>query len=468
MKKYGGKLMQKLTFSDILGATSGELICGNVLGEFCNISTDSRKISSGDLFIPIAGEKFDGHDYIISAFSAGAEAVVTHKYIEPIPFKTIIQVKDTLIALREIAAFYRRKFNIPFIGITGSVGKTSTKDMIASVLKEKYKVLKTEGNFNNEIGLPLTVFNLDNFHEAAVLEMGMSGFGEISNLTYIAKPDIAVITNIGVSHIEKLGSRQNILKAKMEILEGLNEKGLLVLNGDDKLLYGLKDLLKFRTIYYGMEEGLDYQAYNIKTAGENGTYFEITIKNTDYKIHIPIPGVHNVYNALAAIAIGIELKLPIEKIIRGISEFTNSKMRMDIITCKEVKIINDTYNASPQSMEAAINVLADIGGNKRKIAILGDMLEMGAWAYKAHMDIGKFAVSKAIDYILTVGENAKHIALGAIEAGAENSTIFSFENNSQLNNYLDSFLKKDDVILGKGSRGMKREEIVHYLCSIDI
>lgn len=461
-------LMQTLTYNEVLRATSGELICGDRFSEFSNISLDSRKINVGDLFIPIAGEKFDGHDFILSAFKLGAAAVVTHKDIELLPGKTIIRVKDTLIALREIAAFYRSKFSIPFVGITGSVGKTSTKDMIASVLKQKYNVLKTDGNFNNEIGLPLTVFNLDSFHETAILEMGMSGFGEISHLTYIVKPDIAIITNIGISHIEKLGSRQNILKAKMEILEGLNENGLLILNGDDKLLYGLKDLLKVRIVYYGMEEGLDFQAFNISTAGEKGTCFEITLKNTDYKIHIPTPGVHNVYNALAAIATGIEMKISMDKIIQGIAEFTSSKMRMNIITGREIKIINDAYNASPQSMEAAISVLKDIGGNNRRIAILGDMLEMGEWAYKAHLDIGKFAVSKGIDYILTVGVNGKNIGEGAIEAGAKTSTIFSFNNNSELNIFLNSFINKGDVVLVKGSRGMKMEEIVNHLCTIDI
>lgn len=455
--------MLTITYNEVLIATSGKLICGDSTGEFDSISTDSRKINSGDLFIPIAGEKFDGHDFAISALNAGAAAVITHKVIDPIPGKTIILVKDTLIALREIAAYYRSKFDIPVVAITGSVGKTSTKDMIGSVLKQKYNILKTEGNFNNEIGLPLTVFNLGSSHEAVVLEMGMSGFGEISHLSYIAKPDIAVITNIGISHIEKLGSRQNILKAKLEILENLNDKGLLVLNGDDKLLYGLKDLLKFRVVYYGMEEGMDYQAFNVKNAAENGIYFEITIKNTDYKIHILSPGVHNVYNALAAIAVGIEQKLPIEMIIQGIGEFTSSKMRMDIITHGEMKVINDTYNASPQSMEAAINVLKDISVHNRKIAILGDMLEMGEWAHKAHFDIGKFAVSRGIDYILTVGENGKVIGDGAIDAGAEVNTIISFHNNKEVNDFLDGFVRKGDVILVKGSRGMKMEEIVNHL-----
>lgn len=460
--------MQAFTVKELIEATQGELLCGDLNGEFTNISTDSRKISPGDLFIPIAGEKFDGHDYILSSFDSGAMAAITHKDMKPVPGKALIFVKDTLVALREIATCYRNRFHIPFVGITGSVGKTSTKEMIASVLKQKYNVLKTEGNFNNEIGLPLTVFNLDSFHEGAVLEMGMSGFGEISRLTSIVKPDIAVITNIGVSHIEKLGSRQNILKAKMEILEGLKPEGLLVLNGDDKLLYGLKDLLKFRVVFYGMEEGLHYQAYNISSAGENGIYFEIKIKNTEYKIHIPSPGVHQVSNALAAIAVGLELKLPMEKIIAGIGEFTNSKMRLDIIKNQEMRIINDAYNASPQSMEVALDVLKDLGATKRKIAIFGDMLEMGQWAYEAHMDVGKYAVCKGIDYIFTVGTHGKHISEGAIVAGADKGKVLSFKTNGEVIEYLKGFVKEEDILLVKGSRGMKMEEIVQFLREFDI
>jgi UDP-N-acetylmuramoyl-tripeptide--D-alanyl-D-alanine ligase len=461
--KYGGFIMQIMTCREILDATGGSLLAGNHDLKINNISTDSRKISEGDLFIPLIGDRFDGHDYINSSLEAGAAAVLTSKAIDPVENRTIIKVDDTLKALGQVAAYYRKRFDIPFVGITGSVGKTSTKDMIASVLSQGFKILKTEGNFNNEIGLPLTVFNLSNEHEAAVIEMGMSGFSEISRLTAIVKPKVAVITNIGVSHIEKLGSRQNILKAKLEILEGLDENGLVVLNGDDNLLYGVKDLLKFRTVFYGMEEGLNYQAYNIRTIGEQGIYFDFSTGNKDYCIHIPVPGVHNVYNAMAAIAVGLELGMSMEMIIRGISEFTPSKMRMNIVTCNGVKIINDAYNASPQSMEAAINVLKDIAGNNRTIAVLGDMLEMGDWAYKSHIGVGKYAAAKNIDYVFTVGENAANIAKGAIEAGSPENNVSAFKNNEEVVECLKNLIKEGDVILVKGSRGMKMEQIVEQL-----
>ncbi len=453
--------MESLKCREILEATGGTLAFGDAELDICSISTDSRRIGKGALFIPIAGERFDGHDFITSSLEAGAAASLTQSRLIPtVPGKAVIRVCDTVEALGKIAKYYRKKFGIPFVGITGSVGKTSTKDMVAEVLACSFNVLKTKGNFNNEIGLPLTIFNIDRSHEAAVIEMGMSGFGEISRLTSIVRPNIAIITNIGLSHIEKLGSRQNILKAKLEILEGLDNGGIVVLNGDDKLLYGIKDLVSFKTIFYGMEEGLDYQAFNIKTEGEKGTGFELTVNGRDYKIHVPVPGLHNVYNALAAVAAGLELGMDMDSVINGIARFTPSKMRMDIIKHKGATIINDTYNASPQSMEAAINVLKEVAGSNRTIAVLGDMLEMGEWAFNAHVDVGIFAVSREIDYILTVGESGRNIAVGAIEAGAEKCRVHSFEKNEDAAGFLKELFKKGDVILVKGSRGMKMEEII--------
>lgn len=456
--------MEILKCKEIIKAVDGKLLSGSLETEFSNITTDSRKVKDGDFFVPLVGEKFDGHEYIISSFERGGSGCFTHKNIKGFDDKIVVKVGDTLVALRKLSAYYRQKFDIPFVGITGSVGKTSTKDMISSVLSQIYNVHKTQGNFNNEIGVPLTVFGLEASHEAAVIEMGMSDFGEISRLTSIVKPDIAVMTNIGLSHIENLGSRQNILKAKMEILEGLNERGLVILNGDDNLLNGLKDLLKYRTVLYGMEDGLDYQAYNISSQGEMGTSFEISIGNNNYKVHVPVPGIHNIHNALAAIAVGVELKVPIDLIIKGIGEFLPGKMRLNIIDINGIKIINDAYNASPQSMEAAINVLKDVvSGNNRTIAVLGDMLELGDISAKAHRDVGSYAVSKEISYIVAVGEKGKDIIEGAIEAGAKKEKVLHFNNNKEAGKFLIDFAKPGDVLLVKGSRGMKMEEIVNLL-----
>ena len=456
--------MLAMKCKEVVNAVQGLLVKGNPDERITGVSTDSRNVKRGDLFIPLKGDRFDGHDFIKQAVNSGAKAVLTSKDINISEYSiVVIKVADTLKSLGDLALHYRNKFNIPFIGITGSVGKTSTKEMVASVLGQHMNTLKTMGNFNNEIGLPLTVLNLDSSYKAAVLEMGMSGFGEISRLTSIVKPDIAIITNIGMSHIEKLGSRQNILKAKLEILEGLNSRGLVILNGDDKLLSGMRGLLGFRTKYFGMEEGVDYKAENIRLVGEKGSYFEFRTDGIDYEVYVPAPGIHNVYNALAAIATAVELNIPVEEIIKGIGEYIPEKMRLNIIDLQDIKIIDDTYNANPQSMEAAINVLKDVGQNSRKIAVLGDMLEMGGWADKAHFEIGKLAFSKNINYIITVGNKAEKIAEGALESGANPEKIKAFQNNSQAWEFLRKLVAPGDVILVKGSRSMKMEEIVNKL-----
>lgn len=457
--------MIEIDIRGVLKATGGVLVSGKPETPIAGISTDSRKIRQGDLFIPLVGERFDGHSYIANSLEAGAVACLTQKDPEDFAEKAVIRVEDTGKALRDLAAWYRQKFTIPFAAITGSVGKTSTKDMVACVLGERYRVLKTEGNLNNEIGVPLTVFNLEEAHEAAVVEMGMSSFGEISNLTAIVKPNIAIITNVGMSHIEKLGSRQNILKAKMEILEGLNPKGLVVLNGDDNLLSGLKDLLPFRTVFYGLEEGLDYRATDVRTHGESGTGFEVMLDGREYEVHVPVPGVHHVHNALAAIAAGRELGMKMEEIIAGISRFSPGKMRQNILSARGLKVINDAYNASPQSMEAAIQLLADLGKEARKIAVLGDMLEMGDWAKNAHLDVGRFAVAKGVDLLAAVGPNGKYIVQGALESGMPEDRTAWFGSNGEALEYLNVRVAGGDMILVKGSRGMKMEEIVQGLTS---
>jgi len=464
--------MQSMNCNEVLEAVNGILIAGNNFTEFSNISADSRTIEKDELFIPIKGERFDGHDFIADAFKKGAAGTITHKDPQNIiekneellfKDKTIIYVNDTKEALFNIASYYRRKFSIPFIGITGSVGKTSTKNAIACILQQKYNVLKTPGNFNNDIGVPLTVFKLEPHHEAAVFEMGMSAEGEIRQLTSIIKPDIGVITNIGITHIEKLGSRQNILKAKLEIIESMDENGLLVLNGDDDLLYGLKDSLDKKVIYFGISNDVDYKAYNIKNAGEAGIYFDINIKGEKYNIHVPTPGMHNIYNILAGIIVGIEMGLSAEQVIEGVKNFKQDRMRLNIIEHNNVKIIDDTYNASPQSMEAALRLLNDINTNTRRIAVLGDMLELGDWAFASHYNIGKLAFLLGIDYILAVGQYSQYLIKGAIESGADFNKAKSFSSKEEAIPFLKNILKEGDVVLIKGSRAMKMENVVSEL-----
>lgn len=445
--------------AELIEAVGGQLLWGALDKIFVGITTDSRKVTKDNLFIPLVGENFDGHDYIEQCLNNGAAVCLTSKSIPQISDCTAVLVDDTAKALRDIATWHRNKYDIPVVGITGSVGKTSTKDMVACVVAKQYNVLKTQGNFNNEIGLPLTMINLDISHEAAVIEMGMSGFGEISRLTAIAQPEIAIITNIGVSHIEKLGSQQGILKAKLEILESLDEGGLVVLNGDDPLLRELNGKLKYRTVYYGMSQELDFVAYNYRSLGETGTHFNINYKGETYEVYIPVPGLHNVYNALAAIAVGIEMNIPMNVIVDGISEYSPGNMRQNIISFNGLKIINDAYNASPQSMQASINVLEEISSDSRSIAILGDMLEMGEMAKELHYSVGNFIKDKKIDFLVTVGKNSKYITQAVADSGNNSMKLRHFENNDCVLNYISGIIRQGDYILIKGSRGMKMEQI---------
>lgn len=448
---------------ELIKAVDGKLLWGDIHNVFSGITTDSRKVAKGNLFIPLVGERFDGHDYIEQCFDTGAKVCLTQKEIPERENCSAVLVNDTAKALRDIAAWHRNKYIIPVVGITGSVGKTSTKDMISCVLAKKYEVLKTQGNFNNEIGLPLTFFNLEKRHEAAVIEMGMSGFGEISRLTAIAQPQIAVITNIGVSHIENLGSQQGILKAKLEILEGLKPGGMIVLNGDDPLLREKRGKLDCRAVFYGMDAESDYCAENYKSLGEDGSSFSIKVDNKTYEVKVPVPGIHNVYNALAAIAVGVEMNIPMEIIVDGISEYSPGSMRQNILSHKGIKIINDAYNASPQSMQAAINVLEELSAKTRGIAVLGDMLEMGNMAEELHYSVGNFIKDKKISHLITVGKDSKSIMQAVADSGNCSISLQHFQNNNDALKYIISIVKQGDYILIKGSRGMKMEQIAEGL-----
>ncbi|HHU69887.1 MAG TPA: UDP-N-acetylmuramoyl-tripeptide--D-alanyl-D-alanine ligase [Thermoanaerobacterales bacterium] len=457
----------ELTLREIAYACSGKLAKEEPGTKISGISTDSRTLVEGEFFIPIKGEHFDGHDYISTAYKKGAVGAITQNPEHLNKFnKNIILVEDTLEALNKIAYYYRKKFNIPFVAVTGSTGKTTTKDMITDVLSQKYKVLKNIGSYNNKIGLPLTIFKLDDSYQLGVVEMGMSGFGEIAHLAKIVEPEIAIITNIGLSHIEKLGSVENITKAKSEILECLKEGGTAFINADDSNLVKLKEKFsktKFKT--FGINNG-DIKAFNIKTCNHRLITFNTKFNDAIYEFEIRIPGLHNVYNALAAISVGLEFNLTPNQIKTGLKKFKSPKMRLEIVNgIKDCIIINDTYNASPDSMKAAIDVLHEIKAQKkgRAIAVLGDMLEMGDWGADAHKELGIYAAQKGIDVLITVGELAKHIATAAEEYGINTGCIFAFNSNFDAVNKIDEICKNNDVILVKGSRGMKMEEIVHSL-----
>lgn len=322
-------------------------------------------------------------------------------------------------------------------------------------------VLKTEGNFNNEIGVPVTISRIDDTHDVAILEMGMNNKGEISRLTRVVRPDYVVISNIGVSHIENLGSRENILAAKLEVLEGLNKDGVVVINNDDDMLCKVVDKIDFKVITYGIKSKCDYIATNIRSDAQNRILFDIEIDGTKYEVLIPAVGKHNVYNALASIAIGRLMNIPAQDIIKGIGNFKSGKMRLNVEEKGGLKIINDTYNASPISMKAAIDVLCDISKDKRSVAVLGDILELGNFAPIEHTKVGEYINTKNVECIVTVGELSKYIAKVLKEAG--HGDVYSFLNNKEAAEFLNTFLKRDDVVLFKASRGMKLEEILTNL-----
>lgn len=450
----------ELLINQIIDAVGGE--CLNVPSDGNNlitsISIDSRNITSNALFIPIKGDNFDGHKFITSVFEKGAIATLTQeKEIKDRRLWTIY-VADTKEALLKLAAYYRKQFDIPVIAVTGSVGKTSTKDLIAAALSGKYHVHKTEGNFNNEIGLPLTLFGLDNAHEVAVVEMGMNHFGEIHTLSMTGAPDIGVITNIGVSHIENLGSQEGILKAKLEILDGLSEKGLLILNGDDALLHDVTTQ-KCKVVYYGCNENNAYYAKNIVQSKESISA-KVTTPGNTYSITLNTLGEHMISNALVAIIIAEHLGLSKEEILRGFASYTPTKMRMNKLQYKNgLTIIDDTYNASPDSMKAALKVLGDCMTEGKRIAVLGDMFEMGEHAPTLHEEVGKCIGQYNVDMLCTIGDFAQYIAAGARSLQA-NTIIKHYNTQEDFLKDIGQIVASKDIILFKASRGMHFEKLV--------
>ena len=453
-----------LTLRQIAQACAGVCMNCDEDKKINDIVTDSRKITPESLFIALRGKNFDGHNFVSQVVASGAVCCVVDKDFDNAENFPVIVVEDTLTAMQGIAAYYRRQFSIPSVAITGSVGKTSTKDMVACVLARKYKTLKTDGNFNNEIGLPLTAFRMSLDDQIAVFEMGMSSFGEISRLTKIAGPETAVITNIGFSHIEHLQSQENILKAKLEILDGLSSEGTVILNGDDPFLKGIEGSLAFETLYYGIEnDSCDISAFNIKKYSDSSE-FEFKIEGEIYKAAIHVPGEHHIYNALAAILIGIKYNIPLDEIIAGIADFETGGMRQNVKRLSKYVLIEDCYNASPTSMKSGMEVLSvtvPLSSSEpyRRVAVLGDMLELGEYSAQAHRSVGEMACDYDFDCLVAVGNNAADIANGAIEKGFKTSEIYVFYNTETAGEHIKEIIKPNDIILLKGSRGMRLEEI---------
>lgn len=444
--------MIPMTFKETAQAVGSTTV---LEGEYDSICTDTRKITSGCLFIAIKGDNFDGHSFAKQAVESGASAVLCEKDCGLGDFQIVVE--NTRTALLDLAGYYRSKFDIPVVGITGSVGKTTTKEMTHAVMSVKYNTLKNEGNLNNEIGVPLTLFRLEKCHEAAVIEMGMSGFGEISRMTEAVKPDVAIISNIGVSHIEKLGSREDILKAKLEILHGMKDSAPIILNGDDDMLVNA-ETGTHPVIYYGIKNVNSlFKAFDI-TSKESETDMSVGFADGSDRVSLPFPGRHNVYNALAAVAVGSQFGIGVHEALEALKGYVPAGMRQRINVKNGITFIEDCYNASPDSQTAALAVLAGFNA-ERTVAVIGDMLELGSVSEQAHYGVGVKAAENGINAVFTYGERSLETARGAKEGGVE--IVKSYSDKSELAKELLLYLKEGDAVLFKASRGMKLEDVIY-------
>lgn len=427
--------------------------------EVGDITTDSRAAKEGSLFAAIVGERVDGHRFIRDVFEKGALCVLCEKAPEQAAGAYIV-VESTLKALMAIAEFYRRQLDVKVVGITGSVGKTSTKEIIASVLSEKYRVLKTLGNFNNELGLPLTVFRLREDDEVAVLEMGINHFGEMHRLSKIARPDLCVITNIGNCHLEFLGDRDGVLKAKSEIFDFIAPDGTVVLNGDDDKLAAVREIKGKMPVFFGVESDREIYAKAIRNVGLRGVKCTICNKNESFDVTIPIPGEHMVLNALAATAVGSALGMTPEEIRRGIEKLESLGGRFHIIEKNGITVVDDCYNANPASMQASLKVLND--APPRKVAVLGDMGELGGEEQKLHESVGRYAGSLDLQLCVCVGTLCRHLAAAAKEANPQMEVIAADTLEEALAG-LPGWIRQGDTVLVKASHFMHFEKIVEAL-----
>jgi UDP-N-acetylmuramoyl-tripeptide--D-alanyl-D-alanine ligase len=453
--------MASFTLEEVMTATGSRLLyTADPQVCFPDVSTDTRSIGRGSLFIALKGENFDGHDYVTQAVEHGATGIIVQE--DRVEYHreglAVFLVADTLAAYQGLARFHRRRFSIPVIAVTGSVGKTTTRSMIASVLAQKFNVLQTEKNFNNEIGLPKTLLQLTPEHGACVVEMGMRGRGQIAALAAIAEPTIGVVTNVGNCHIELLGSKDNIAKAKSELVEAISTDGVAVLNQDDPYTAAMADLCRGKVIGYGLTGAAMIEGSRVRL-DESGIRFKCRCFDELFDVHVPVIGAHNVQNALAAIAVGRVLGICGRKLQNGLAEYKGFPMRQELLHIAPYTFINDTYNANPASMAEALHVLAQFSKGQ-KIAVLGDMLELGDWARQEHEKVGKEAAELGVDVLITLGPLAGYIAESARQNGMQR--VYSVPDHAAAAAQLQKILKPGDTILLKGSRGMAMENILPY------
>ncbi|MGB5823194.1 MAG: UDP-N-acetylmuramoyl-tripeptide--D-alanyl-D-alanine ligase [Proteocatella sp.] len=451
--------MENISIKKILEMTNGTLnfeIDENLIIE--NISHDSRQIKENSLYVAINGENLDGHRFVDSALKNGAIAAIVEK---PTSGRDIL-VDDCYVAIKRIAMAYKDMFDIPIVSVTGSSGKTTTKDMLYYAISKSCNTLRNLGNLNTEIGLPMTIYNLNKEHQCAILEMGMYELGEIDYLAEIARPNIAVITNVGVAHMQSVGSRENILKAKMEISNYMTAKDILIINGDNDMLKTVdKNAYKFKIYTFGIEEGNDFRmtSYNVL---QNSMKIKASMLGEELEYTIPTLGIHNIYNSLSVLGVCKVMGLDMDKSIQGIAEYQPSKYRMEIKQLGDKTVVEDFYNANPDSMKASIETFKDIDGSRR-VAILADMLELGGISQESHRMIGKIA-GDIFDVIICIGQEASYIGQEAQRLGFASINIHCFDKNKEAIEKINSILKPGDTILIKGSRGMKLEEVAESIC----
>jgi UDP-N-acetylmuramoyl-tripeptide--D-alanyl-D-alanine ligase len=458
------------SLQEIIQATGGVLRQRGSGNRFVGVTTDSRTAQTGQIYVPLQGEKFDGHDFIAGAVKRGIGALVAaaswgRRQDQPLPPDlSVILVPETLKALGDLAHFWRQKFTGPVVAITGSCGKTTSKEMIAQVLSRKFSVLKNDLNLNNLIGMPQTLLGLTKEHEVAVVELGMNRFGEIRRLSYIAQPDIAVLTNVHPAHLEGLGSTDGVAQAKSEIIEGLGDHGTVIYNFDDLRLRHAVQNFKGRTLGFGFDPGAQLHASRTCLCGLWGQRAEVSFNGQNWPLEIQLPGPHQIYNALAAIAVGLTLGLPVQQISLALSQFQSLDKRSQI-QCHEsgLVIYNDCYNANPGSMAMALQTLAKLKNHGRALAALGDMLELGSTTDQAHQDLGALAARLDVDLLVVCGKFQNLVKSGALAAGMAANRIHAVSSHAVGAQIVREFCRPGDVLLIKGSRGARMEKLLSCL-----
>ena len=452
--------MINITVKDILTATGGRLLCGDLDMQLNDIKTDSRDVKPGDLFVPIIGEKVDAHRFVEQVLETGA-ASLTSKHDEMLSDTACIRVDDTVAALQQIGAYIRNRYDIPFVGVTGSVGKTTTREMVAAALSTAKHCFQTSENKNSQIGVPLTLSLLSPEDEIAVIEMGISEPGQMEILSNIVKPDKCIVTVIGVAHMETMCSKENIRNEKLSIINHMKENGVLFLNNDDIMLHEIKDEMPCQVVTFGLSEDSDYKATNMRM--ENGlTVFECVHGDDEVTVRLNALGRHNVRNALTGIAVADSYGIPMDVSSKAYEHFVG--MRQNVIQLPDkYTIIDDTYNASPDSVKASIDVLCDIPCQGRLFAVLGDMLELGENSSDYHRQIGEYLCDRHIDEVLVIGEEAQEIKRVLDECETFYGRAYSFTDNEEIAIYLMAIMKPGDVVLIKGSNGMNLKEVVNII-----